>query len=390
MATGKISARERAVAVCRIVLGAVFVFSAVAKSADPWGAGLKVDEYLTAFGVAAPAGAGGWIAAAQNIAEMLLGVSLLSGAAMRLVSWAVMLLMSAYTLLTLVIAVWNPLDDCGCFGAALRLSNWATFGKNVVLLAASVVVWRAFGRGSRRMRCGSLRIGAVVAATIVTAWANAAQLRHLAWHDGLPFAVGRDLRTEVMCSSCEPRAIGIETENTATGERRVFALDDPEWQDESQWRYLSTVSPYDDLPDKVRKYNFEIWCDGVDVAADVAFADGVTCLVLVRDAGTLRGDCASRIGDFVGAAREAGAAVVEIFGADAGTVEDARRISMADGRAIMDRKLMAAVLGADAGVVIIADGTVAGKYACRDLGEALSLVRGLSDGRSEDAGRELR
>ncbi len=385
-----IFARERASAVCRMVLGAVFVFSAVAKSADPWGAGLKVDEYLTAFGIAAPAGAGGWIAAAQNTAEMLLGVSLFAGAAMKLVSWTAMLLMSAYTLLTLVIAVWNPLDDCGCFGAALRLSNWATFGKNVVLLAASVVVWRAFGRGSRPARCGGLRIGAVVAATIVTAWANAAQLRHLAWHDGLPFAVGRDLRTEVMCASCEPRAIGIEAENTATGEVRIFALDDPEWQDESQWRYLSTVSPYDGLSDKVRKYNFEIWCDGVDVAADVAFADGVTCLVLVRDAGALRGDCASRIGDFVGAARDAGAAVVEIFGVDAGTLEEVRRISREDGRAVIDRKLMAAMLGADAGAVVIDDGTVVGKYACRDLGEALSLVRGSADGRSENAGRELR
>ena len=48
--------------------------------------------------------------------------------------------------LTLYIAIFNPVQDCGCFGDALIISNWATFWKNVVFTFMIVVVflWRDY------------------------------------------------------------------------------------------------------------------------------------------------------------------------------------------------------------------------------------------------------
>ena len=42
---------NRAANICRIIVGLVFAFSGFVKAVDPWGTALKVNEYLSIYGI---------------------------------------------------------------------------------------------------------------------------------------------------------------------------------------------------------------------------------------------------------------------------------------------------------------------------------------------------
>jgi triosephosphate isomerase len=136
--------RKVAVNVCRLVLAVAFILSGFVKAVDPLGTQYKIHDYLGALGLASYVPDFLTLSASvvQSSAEFFLGICLLFAIRRRIVSLIVMILMVAMTLLTLWLAIANPISDCGCFGDALVLTNWQTFWKNVVLLACSVVVWR--------------------------------------------------------------------------------------------------------------------------------------------------------------------------------------------------------------------------------------------------------
>ncbi len=128
--------------VARTLLALTFVFSGFVKAIDPLGTTYKIEDYLKAFG--------GFFTELLPLAEAaavcLIGLELVLGLCMLLnvrTQWTCWLALAFYIVmlpLTLYIALANPVSDCGCFGDALVISNWATFWKNVVLMALVVVL----------------------------------------------------------------------------------------------------------------------------------------------------------------------------------------------------------------------------------------------------------
>ena len=118
----------------RLTVGGVFVFSGFTKGIDPWGTCYKITDYLNAMGLERWSSAALFIAAAMAALEFMLGITIVVGAYRRSSPWIALLVMLVMTPLTLWLAVTGAVPDCGCFGDALHLSNWATFGKNVLLL----------------------------------------------------------------------------------------------------------------------------------------------------------------------------------------------------------------------------------------------------------------
>ena len=129
---------------CRFLLGALFIFSGFVKAVDPLGFFYKIQDYLTAFGMISwfPSYAPLLVGIALSAIEFSVGVFLFLGIRRKVASALALLLMVVMTPLTLYLALANPVSDCGCFGDAWILTNWQTFGKNVVLLVAAVSVFK--------------------------------------------------------------------------------------------------------------------------------------------------------------------------------------------------------------------------------------------------------
>lgn len=122
----------------RLVVGGVFIFSGFTKAVDPWGTCYKITDYLNAMGLESWTSTALIIAVALAALEFVLGMCLALGTYRRSSPIIALLLLLVMTPLTLWLAVTNAVPDCGCFGDALHLSNWATFGKNLLLLLGSI------------------------------------------------------------------------------------------------------------------------------------------------------------------------------------------------------------------------------------------------------------
>lgn len=127
-------------AISRFIIGLLFLFSGYVKIIDPVGGGLMMEEYFKIIGI------DGWhnlfivAGAFLSIAEMLTGIAILVGLKMKVFCRVAFYFLLFFTILTLLLAIFDPVADCGCFGEAIKLTNWETFFKNLVLLPFAILL----------------------------------------------------------------------------------------------------------------------------------------------------------------------------------------------------------------------------------------------------------
>lgn len=118
----------------RLVVGGLFVFSGFTKAVDPWGTCYKITDYLNAMGMEQWGDTALFLAVALAALEFMVGMAIVVGAYRRSSLIIALLMMAVMTPVTLWLAITYAVPDCGCFGDALHLSNWATFFKNILLI----------------------------------------------------------------------------------------------------------------------------------------------------------------------------------------------------------------------------------------------------------------
>jgi uncharacterized membrane protein YphA (DoxX/SURF4 family) len=202
---------------CRFVLAVVFIFSGFVKAVDPTGTYYKIQDYIFAFGM------GTWmvdsllmlIALCLSILEFTIGIYLFFGIRRNLAPLLTLLFMSVMTPLTLYLAISNPITDCGCFGDAVVLTNQETFVKNLILLAAAIILFR--GR-AQMIRLITHRT-AWMASTYTLLYAFALSiycLYYLPILDFRPYKVSTDIRHGI--GQFDPRYQDFYLTDPKTGE----------------------------------------------------------------------------------------------------------------------------------------------------------------------------
>jgi len=127
---------------CRIFVGAMFIFSGFVKLVDPIGSQYKFEEYFSEgvlnleflIPYALP------FSIVLIIVEIMLGVSLLLGYKSKTTTWSLLGLTTIFLFLTWYSAYYNKVTDCGCFGDAIKLTPWETFWKNVLLIGLILIL----------------------------------------------------------------------------------------------------------------------------------------------------------------------------------------------------------------------------------------------------------
>lgn len=267
---------------CQCLVGTTFLFSGLVKAIDPVGAALKIGEYLQHFGMTELAGSSIVMAWLQALFEFSLGYYIFIGRRRIISSTLLILFMGVMTPLTLYLAIVNPVEDCGCFGDVLVLTNWQTFGKNVILLL--MVIWlrvyRLYQNALLFRTFHTVYFYIQMVGVVFLLWQGTMALPYL---DFRPYRPGVSLIEEETSTETEYLVV-YEKE----GVRREFVLDSiPE--EDAGWEFIETITrqPVSDKPlfgSHAELSNLVIFDDeGVDVTREVIGYDGYVMLLLSPD-----------------------------------------------------------------------------------------------------------
>lgn len=188
--------RKVVINISRLVLALTFIFSGFVKAVDPLGTQYKIHDYLTAMGLGKiiPEFTTLSLSVLLAATEFFLGICLLFAIRRRIVSKLVLAIMVVMTPLTLWLAISNPINDCGCFGDALVLSNWQTLWKNVILLACAIVVWKWPLDMPRLISRSNQWIVMNYSLVFILLFISAKSLYTLPQFDFRPYHIGADIR----------------------------------------------------------------------------------------------------------------------------------------------------------------------------------------------------
>ncbi|OQX81280.1 MAG: hypothetical protein B6D61_00915 [Bacteroidetes bacterium 4484_249] len=227
---------ESQIAIVRIILGCLFVYSGIVKGIDPVGTQYRIMDYFIVFETDWAVPLALPLSVVMNAAEFILGILLVFNVNMKITSWLVMLMMAVFTVVTINDAIYNPVPNCGCFGDALIISNWQTFYKNLIIDSLILIVFLSRNRTGRWFKAKAEWAILLIFFLIFTGF-EIYNIRHLPVIDFRQWKIGNTMANK----NPLPLKYYLSYRNKETGEVKEYLSPDYPYNDSvwnATWEFI--------------------------------------------------------------------------------------------------------------------------------------------------------
>lgn len=350
--------------IARIFTGLIFTFSGFVKGIDPMGTAFKFGDYFNAFRLGFLDDISLPLSLLLCLVEFVTGMMLLSGALVKPASWIAVVFMALFTPLTLVLALWNPVSDCGCFGDAIIMTNWETFLKNIIIAVpvAFVFIRRNDETGVMPMKSGLNFTIAFIFLFLLFMRMNIAWLPMI---DFRPYKVGTNLAEAMTVPhDAEPDKYDIRFIYEKDGVQQEFTLNDYPAND-TAWKFIDQKSVLISRGFVPLIHDFTLITEnGIDMTDQVTRHQGSVMLMVAR-----RLEDADRDGLMKGynLGMELQKNGVDFHIVTATTPAEAAPLVTGFSALYADEITLKTVIRSNPGFVLINNGTVAAKWSYHNL-----------------------
>lgn len=340
----------------RFLVGGVFIFSGFVKAIDVWGSIYKFDDYVAILNLSWFASLTHFGGFAVAMFEFVAGVLLFVGCFRRSTPIALSAMMAVMLPLTLYLAITDAVPDCGCFGDAIVISNWATFFKNVFLTAALVYLVRYnkrvvnyYGRAVQWM----ILVGAMCYSGYIALYGFNVQ----PMLDFRPFKVGTPLVSETQ-DDAEFRFIYRKGNVT-----QEFSIDSIPEDDE--WEFVDRIAIGDTISNETLTILDE---NGDDITANVISNEGEQFLLTFPDIQDVAVSYTYTINELCDFANTHGISLVGLTSGNAEAIDNWKDISMADyDLYTVDDTILKQLVRGNPAIVYLKDGVIVWKRSMRSF-----------------------
>lgn len=353
---------------CRFAVGVLFIVSGLIKLNDPIGTAIKMEEYFEVF-------ASDFhptfhllehvsllVAVLMVVAEVVLGVAVLIYYRMRLTTWLLLVLILFFTFLTFYSAYFNKVTDCGCFGDALKLTPWTSFGKDLVLLV--MIGWLFVQRGHLHSCYKSLTGNIVIGLTFLFSLYMAYfTIHHLSLIDFRAYKPGANIPKLMKPSA----PIQYKYTLVKNGKEETFTS----YPTDTTYKYKSMEIINKDALPKITDY--AIWNDDGDVTQEsLAGAKLMVFVLKTEKANTTK---LTQINALAKELEAKGIAVWLITASDYATIATFRNEhQLAFPFYFADATVIKTIIRSNPGIVLLNDGVVKAKWHYNDTPTSDQIV----------------